>query len=152
MSSAVKRESGARSTKKKNQAVASGSEAAEMAELIKRPKEYQVKLEFVEVAELTRPVIEVANVHFRYSPKHPIIFDCVDFGIDMDSRICIVGPNGAGKVGRHLTYCPLLMMALQYNLTLLLACQQIPQSTLLKLLTGELEPTQGEIKRNPRLR
>jgi ATP-binding cassette, subfamily F, member 1 len=98
MNSVSKRESGARSTKKQNQLVAGGSETATMTELIKRPKEYQVKLEFVEVAPLGRPVIEVTNVHFRYSSKHPIIFDRVDFGIDMDSRICIVGPNGAGKV------------------------------------------------------
>lgn len=117
-----KREAGARSQKKKNDAVAAGSETAEIAELVKRPKEYQVKLEFMDVAELSRPVMEVNNVHFRYSPKHPVIFDCVDFGIDMDSRICIVGPNGAGK------------------------------STLLKLLTGELEATTGEVRRNPRLR
>jgi ATP-binding cassette subfamily F protein 1 len=116
------REAGARSQKKKNQAIAAGSEAAEVVELIKRPREYEVKLNFVEVAELSRPVIEVNNVHFRYSPKHPVIFDKIDFGIDMDSRICVVGPNGAGK------------------------------STLLKLLTGELEPTQGELRRNPRLR
>ena len=66
--------------------------------------------------------MEVATVHFRYSPQHPIIFDQIDFGIDTDSRICIVGPNGCGK------------------------------STLLKLLTGELQPTTGEVKRNPRLR
>jgi len=37
--------------------------------------------------------MEVNNVHFRYSPKHPVIFDKIDFGIDMDSRICVVGPN-----------------------------------------------------------
>jgi ATP-binding cassette subfamily F protein 1 len=91
-----KREAGARSQKKKNDAVAAGTEAAEAAQLIIRPKEYHVKLEFAEVAELSRPVMEVNNVHFRYSPKHPVIFDKVDFGIDMDSRICIVGPNGAG--------------------------------------------------------
>ncbi|KAI2489940.1 ABC transporter [Fragilaria crotonensis] len=66
--------------------------------------------------------MEINQVHFRYSPKYPVIFDKVDFGIDMDSRICIVGPNGAGK------------------------------STLLKLMTGEIEPTRGEIRRNPRLR
>lgn len=91
-----KRETGARAQKKKNQAIAAGSETAEMAELIKRPREYTVKLEFAEVPELTRPVMEVNNVHFRYSPKHPIIFEKIDFGIDMDSRICVVGPNGAG--------------------------------------------------------
>ncbi|KAL7577242.1 hypothetical protein ACA910_003565 [Epithemia clementina (nom. ined.)] len=117
-----KRESGARNTKKKNQAVAAGTEAVESTELIKRPREYQVKFEFAQVNELTRPVMEVNRVHFRYSPKHPVIFESVDFGIDMDSRVTIVGPNGAGK------------------------------STLLKLLTGEVEPTRGEVKRNPRLR
>ena len=93
----AKREAGARSQKKKNQAIAAGTEAAEVQELIKRPKEYTVKLEFSEVPELGRPVMEVNNVHFRYSPKHPVIFNKVDFGIDMDSRICVVGPNGAGK-------------------------------------------------------
>lgn len=90
----TKREAGARNQKKKNQAVAAGTEAQETTELIKRPKEYHVKLEFVEVAELSRPVMQVENVHFRYSPKHPVIFDKIDFGIDMDSRICVVGPNG----------------------------------------------------------
>lgn len=117
-----KREPGARSNKKANDAIASGTATAEQVELIKRPREYTVKLEFTEVPELSRPVMEVNNVHFRYSEKTPIIFDHIDFGIDMDSRICIVGPNGAGK------------------------------STLLKLLTGEIQPTRGEVRRNPRLR
>jgi len=117
-----KRETGARSQKKKDQAVAAGTETQDVAELIKRPREYAVKFEFAEVAELTRPVMEVNNVHFRYSPKHPIIFETVDFGIDMDSRITIVGPNGAGK------------------------------STLLKLLTGEVNASNGDVRRNPRLR
>jgi ATP-binding cassette subfamily F protein 1 len=118
----AKRESGARSQKKKNQLIAAGTEAAEKTELAKRPREYSVKLEFSEVPDLGHPVMEVDNVHFRYSPKHPVIFDKIDFGIDMNSRICVVGPNGAGK------------------------------STLLKLLTGEVKATQGDVKRNPRLR
>ena len=102
--------------------MASGQEAAQAAELIKRPKDYTVKIAFSEVPELSRPIIEVNKCQFQYSPKHPIIFKEVDFGIDMDSRICIVGPNGAGK------------------------------STLLKLLTGEIDPTRGDLRRNPRLR
>jgi ATP-binding cassette subfamily F protein 1 len=117
-----KREPGARATKKQNEAVASGQETAKTQELIKRVKEYKVEIRFSEVAELARPVMEVNNVFFRYSEKHPVIFNRLDFGIDMDSRICIVGANGSGK------------------------------STLLKLLTGEIEPTKGEVKRNPRLR
>ncbi len=52
----------------------------------------------------------------------PWIIKNAEFGIDLDSRICIVGPNGAGK------------------------------TTLLKILTGNLEPTEGELRRNPRLR
>ncbi len=52
----------------------------------------------------------------------PWIIKNAEFGIDLDSRICIVGPNGAGK------------------------------TTLLKILTGNLEPTEGVIRRNPRLR
>lgn len=91
-----KREPGARSAKKKqDQAIAAGTAAAETQELIKRPREYHVKLEFAEVAELSRPVLEVNRVHFRYSPKHPIIFDRIDFGIDMDSRICVVGVSSS---------------------------------------------------------
>jgi len=74
------------------------------------------------MGELSRPVMEVNRVKFRYSDKHPIIFQNIDFGIDMDSRICVVGPNGAGK------------------------------STLLKLLTGEITTKTGEVRRNPRLR
>ncbi len=117
------REPGARASKKKQDAaIATGTSSVVTKELIKRPREYVVKLEFAEVPEIARPVIEVHNVHFRYSLKHPIIFDNVDFGIDLDSRVCIVGPNGAGK------------------------------STLLKLLIGELNPTTGEVRRNPRLR
>jgi len=63
---ALKREPGARNQRQQNDAIASGAEAVESAELIKRPKEYSVRLEFSEVAELSRPVIEVNNVHFRY--------------------------------------------------------------------------------------
>lgn len=55
-------------------------------------------------------------------PSGPELFKRLNFGLDQSSRVSIVGPNGVGK------------------------------STLLKLLMGELEPTQGEIRRNRRLR
>lgn len=117
-----KREPGARSVKKQNAAIASGQETAVKKELINRPREYAVQINFPDVPDLARPVMEVNQVAFKYSEKHPNIFNHIDFGIDMDSRICVVGPNGAGK------------------------------STLLKLLTGEINPVTGEVKRNPRLR
>lgn len=58
---------------------------------------------------------------FGYEGQKPL-FKNLDFGIDMDSRICIVGPNGVGK------------------------------STLLLLLTGKLTPTRGEMRKNHRLK
>lgn len=52
----------------------------------------------------------------------PYLFKHSDFGIDTSSRVCIVGPNGVGK------------------------------STLLKMITGEVRVTEGEVRRNPRVR
>merc|ERR1719183_1981900 len=51
-----KREPGARSLKKQNDIISSGAETAQVQELIRRPKEYTVKLQFPEVSVLPRPV------------------------------------------------------------------------------------------------
>ncbi|KAH7542683.1 hypothetical protein FEM48_Zijuj02G0100200 [Ziziphus jujuba var. spinosa] len=51
-----------------------------------------------------------------------LIYKNIDFGVDLDSRIALVGPNGAGK------------------------------STLLKLMTGELTPLDGMVRRHNHLR
>lgn len=114
-----KREPGARS---KKQAVASGQDSAEVTQLIERPREYLVKMEFPDCAQLSPPVLQVCDATFRYSPELPYIFTEMNFGIDQETRVCVVGNNGSGK------------------------------STLLNLLTGKLTPTGGEIKHNPRLR
>lgn len=143
-----KREAGARTAKKQKEAVASGQETAKVAELVKRPKEYTVQITFSEVAELSRPVMEVNRVHFRYSEKHPVIFEHIDFGIDMDSRICVVGPNGGERQDARLVPRLLICSVSQ----LLLRMRLAGKSTLLKLLTGEIQPVKGEVKRNPRLR
>lgn len=57
---------------------------------------------------------------FSYEGQKPLFID-VDFGMDLNSRIAIVGPNGVGK------------------------------STFLKLLTGDLQPVKGELSKNHRL-
>lgn len=114
-----KREPGARS---KKQAVASGQDSAEVAQLVERPREYLVKMEFPDCAQLSPPVLQVCDATFRYTPQLPYIFTEMNFGIDQETRVCVVGNNGSGK------------------------------STLLNLLTGKLTPTGGEIKHNPRLR
>ncbi|KAJ8427715.1 hypothetical protein Cgig2_025114 [Carnegiea gigantea] len=51
-----------------------------------------------------------------------ILYKRLDFGVDLDSRIALVGPNGAGK------------------------------STLLKLMTGDLVPLDGMVRRHNHLR
>ncbi|XP_062201924.1 ABC transporter F family member 1 [Phragmites australis] len=51
-----------------------------------------------------------------------LIYKSLDFGVDLDSRIALVGPNGAGK------------------------------STLLKLMTGDLAPLDGMVRRHNHLR
>ena len=65
-------------------------------ELLKKPKEYQVKFKFPEPNNLAPPILGLKNVSFKYD-NHNYLFKNVDFGIDMESRVAIVGPNGVGK-------------------------------------------------------
>lgn len=60
------------------------------------------------------------GVSFAYPSQKPL-FKNVDFGVDLNSRVAIVGPNGVGK------------------------------STFLKLLTGDLQPSDGEMRMNHRM-
>ncbi|XP_066470347.1 ATP-binding cassette sub-family F member 1 [Tiliqua scincoides] len=96
-------------------------EANEAPELLKRPKEYTVKFTFPNPPPLSPPILGLHGVDFGYESQKPL-FKNLDFGIDLESRICIVGPNGVGK------------------------------STLLLLLTGKLTPTRGEMRKNHRLK
>ncbi|XP_015522322.1 ATP-binding cassette sub-family F member 1 [Neodiprion lecontei] len=90
-------------------------------ELLQRPREYLVKFSFPDPPPLQPPILGLHNVTFAYAGQKPLFIN-VDFGIDLSSRIAIVGPNGVGK------------------------------STFLKLLTGKLEPQQGDLIKNHRLR
>lgn len=96
-------------------------ESQDSQELLKRPKEYTVKFTFPDPPPLSPPILGLHSVDFGYEGQKPL-FKNVDFGIDMESRICIVGPNGVGK------------------------------STLLLLLTGKLTPGKGEMRKNHRLK
>uniref|UniRef100_A0A061S0S1 ATP-binding cassette, subfamily F, member 3 n=1 Tax=Tetraselmis sp. GSL018 TaxID=582737 RepID=A0A061S0S1_9CHLO len=68
------------------------------------------------------PVMGFDNVSFRYPGSSRTLFKNLDFGLDMGSRLAIVGPNGIGK------------------------------TTLLKLISGDLEPTEGHVTRSPKAR
>lgn len=90
-------------------------------ELLAKPKDYIVKFSFPDPPPLQPPILGLHNVNFNFPGQKPL-FVGTDFGIDMNSRVAIVGPNGVGK------------------------------STFLKLLVGDLEPCTGEQKKNHRLR
>nr|QNQ79026.1 ABC transporter F family member 3 [Paeonia lactiflora] len=67
------------------------------------------------------PIISFSDASFGY-PGGPILFKNLNFGIDLDSRIAMVGPNGIGK------------------------------STILKLISGELQPSSGTVFRSAKVR
>lgn len=90
-------------------------------ELLSKPKDYIVKFSFPDPPPLQPPILGLHDVTFGFEGQKPLFIN-VEFGIDLSSRIAIVGPNGVGK------------------------------STFLKLLVGELEPNKGDQRRNHRLR
>jgi len=76
---------------------------------------------FPNAEQLDPPLLKIEDGEFGYSSDKILLKD-IQFGIDMTSRIAIVGANGSGK------------------------------STLLKLLNGEIQLMQGRQSRNNRLR
>ncbi|XP_057733178.1 ABC transporter F family member 3-like isoform X2 [Arachis stenosperma] len=67
------------------------------------------------------PIISFSDASFGY-PGGPILFKNLNFGIDLDSRIAMVGPNGIGK------------------------------STILELIAGELNPSSVTVFRSAKVR
>ncbi|KAH8771834.1 P-loop containing nucleoside triphosphate hydrolase protein [Diaporthe sp. PMI_573] len=78
---------------------------------------------FAEVDKLPPPVLSFDDVTFSYSgDPKDDLYRNIDLGFDMDSRTALVGPNGVGK------------------------------STLLRLMTGKLSPTAGNVSRHTHLK
>jgi len=78
---------------------------------------------FADVDKLPPPVLSLDDVTFSYSGKKADnLYENLDFGVDMDSRTALVGPNGVGK------------------------------STLLRIFTGKVSPTSGVVSRHTHLK
>lgn len=60
--------------------------------------DYDVKFHFPEPTELNPPLMQLMDVTFKYPGRDDFGLEEVNVGIDMGSRVAIVGPNGAGKV------------------------------------------------------
>jgi len=93
----------------------------EPTQLLQKPRDYNVKFLFPDPIPLQPPILGLHSVSFAYPSQKPL-FKNVDFGVDLSSRVAIVGPNGVGK------------------------------STFLRLLTGDLQPTHGEMRKNHRMK
>jgi len=107
---------------KKNQSKKEQEESSnQQQELLQRLKEYKVKFTLKNPPPLNPPILGLKDAAFGY-PGQPKLFNSVDFGIDMNSRIAIVGPNGVGK------------------------------STFIKMLLKKCDLVDGEVIKNPRLR
>ncbi|GLE05944.1 hypothetical protein PINS_up015155 [Pythium insidiosum] len=76
---------------------------------------------FPDPERLPPPVLMFQNVSFGY-PGCPLLYSGVELGLDLDSRVALVGANGTGK------------------------------TTLLKLITGDLVPVNGNVRPHSKLR
>uniref|UniRef100_A0A914WRZ6 ABC transporter domain-containing protein n=1 Tax=Plectus sambesii TaxID=2011161 RepID=A0A914WRZ6_9BILA len=105
---------------KKTSAAIGDEDDAPPVELVARWKEYNVKFAFPDPPKLAPPILGLHGVTFGYGDS--VLFKNVEFGVDMTSRVAIVGPNGVGK------------------------------STLLKLLYGKIQPQTGEVRKHRQLK
>ena len=81
-------------------------------------RDAQVSFDFSDGGKLPPPIIAFNDVSFKYETMDTNLYTKVNFGLDLDSKVCLVGPNGAGK------------------------------TTLMQLITGELEATDGYVQKN----
>lgn len=106
----------------KKKAKGKADEDEPLPEAPQKWRDYTVEFHFPEPTELTPPLLQLIEVSFSYPNREDFRLSNVDVGIDMGTRVAIVGPNGAGK------------------------------STLLNLLAGDLDPSEGEVRRSQKLR
>ena len=81
---------------KSKQKIIDKMEAAGLTEKVVEPPKFDFK--FPEVEILPPPILAFENVGFAYSSKvEDMLYTGVNVGVASDSRVCVVGPNGAGS-------------------------------------------------------
>lgn len=89
--------------------------------LVPPQQERTLTFRFPDPDQLSPPILQLHGVSFGYNPGQLLLND-VDFDVQMNSRIALVGANGCGK------------------------------TTLLKVCMGQISPTDGSVYKNNRLR
>ncbi|KAJ1915997.1 ABC transporter ATP-binding protein arb1 [Mycoemilia scoparia] len=106
---------------KSKQKIIDKMEADGLIEKVEHP--HPISFKFTSVNRLPPPVLSFDNVSFSYDGNiDNALYRDVDLGVDMDSRVALVGPNGTGK------------------------------STLLKLMMGTLDATEGRVQAHNQLK
>ncbi|ODO09015.1 hypothetical protein I350_02611 [Cryptococcus amylolentus CBS 6273] len=106
---------------KSKQKIIDKMEAAGLVEKVEAPR--LLRFNFEDIRRLPPPIVAFSDVAFSYSgEKKDYLYEDLSFGVDMDSRVAIVGDNGTGK------------------------------STLLNLITGALQPVEGTVNRHTQLK
>lgn len=106
---------------KSKQKIIDKMEAAGLIEAVIQPR--PLRFNFEDIRKLPPPIIAFNDVAFSYSgEKKDYLYQGLNFGVDMDSRVAIVGQNGTGK------------------------------STLLNLITGQLQAVEGSVQRHAGLK
>jgi ATP-binding cassette subfamily F protein 3 len=92
-------------------------------ELAALQEDIELPMNILAGGELDGFIVQLLDVGFGYPNSTPArLFEHVEFGITSKSRIVLLGENGQGK------------------------------TTLVKLIMGELEPCEGEVRRSPHAR
>jgi ATP-binding cassette subfamily F protein 2 len=106
---------------KSKQKIIDKMEAAGLIEKVETSR--PLRFHFEDIRKLPPPIIAFDEVAFSYSgKKEDYLYKKLSFGIDMDSRVAILGANGTGK------------------------------STLLHLITGALQPCEGTVSKHAALK
>ncbi|KAG6331783.1 hypothetical protein ID866_7308 [Astraeus odoratus] len=106
---------------KSKQKIIDKMEAAGLVEKVETPR--PLRFHFEDIRKLPPPIIAFNEVAFSYSGRpEDYLYKNLSFGIDMDSRVAILGANGAGK------------------------------STLLHLIMSVLQPCEGTISKHAALK